>query len=491
MILTKLLQEIPHVLEQGSTDVEIRDVVNDSRRDVAGALFVCQKGTTFDSHTLAASVAARGAAAVVAEEGAEVDLPAGTTLVRVQDTRRTYALLCAAFFEYPTRRMCCIGVTGTKGKTTTTHMLRAIFEAAGDKTGLIGTNGITIGDRHISTKNTTPDPYILQQAFRQMADEGCRHVIMEVSSQGLMMDRVAGVNFAIGLFTNLSPDHIGPNEHASFEDYAAAKSLLFKMCRTGFVNADDEHCGLITAGHTCNLKTFGTQPGCDCRAINIRSERQGGFMGMVFEYSGKERYTVEVGIPGVFNVYNALGAIAVAERLGIPQEAVRKALSRIKVNGRMELVYSSEKCSVIVDYAHNGFAAENVLKMLRSYDPHRLVVVFGCGGNRDPHRRYEMGEAAGTYADLSIITADNSRDEDVRDIMKDIHIGFDPTGSDFIDIPDRREAIAYSIEHSQPGDVIAIIGKGHEDYQEEHGKRVHFLDREEAEIVLRRLGWME
>ena len=491
MILTKLLQEIPCTLEQGSMEIEIRDVVNDSRKNVSGAIFVCQKGTTFDSHTLAASVAAAGAAAIVAEEGAEVDVPAGTTLIRVADTRRAYALLCAAFFEYPTRRMCCIGVTGTKGKTTTTHMLRAIFEAAGDKTGLIGTNGITIGDRHIGTRNTTPDPYILQQAFRQMADEGCRHVIMEVSSQGLMMDRVAGVNFAIGVFTNLSPDHIGPNEHASFEDYAAAKSQLFRLCRTGFVNSDDEHCGLITAGHTCNLKTFGTAPGCDSRACNIRSERSGGFMGMVFDYIGRERYTIRVGIPGLFNVYNALGAIAVAERLGIPQEAVRKALANIKVDGRMEIVYSSDHCSVIVDYAHNGIAAESVLKMLRSYEPKRLVVVFGCGGNRDPHRRYEMGDAAGKYADLSIITADNSRDEDVMDIIRDIHIGFDPTGGKSVDIPDRREAIAYSIEHSQPGDVIAIIGKGHEDYQEEHGKRVHFLDREEAEIVLRRIGWME
>ena len=488
--LKNLLNEIDYTLEQGSLETEITDIVNDSRRDVAGALFVCQKGTSFDSHTLAGEVAARGAAALVAAEGAAVDVPPSVTLIRVADTRRTYALLCAAYFDYPTRKMCCIGVTGTKGKTTTTHMLRAIIETAGDKTGLIGTNGITIGDRHIGTRNTTPDPYILQQSFRQMLNAGCRHVIMEVSSQGLMMDRVAGIHFSIGVFTNLSPDHIGPNEHASFEEYAAAKGLLFKRCRTGLVNIDDEHCGMVTEGHTCRLKTFGIDGPAAHRAENIRSVREGGFMGSVFDYVGRERYTVELGIPGLFNVYNALAAISTAEFLGLPKEAVKKALKDIKVNGRMELVYSSEKCSVIVDYAHNGIAAESVLKMLRGYDPARLVVVFGCGGNRDPHRRYEMGEAAGRYADLSIITADNSRDEDVRDIIKDIHVGFDPTGGTCIEIPDRREAIAYSIEHSQPGDVIAIIGKGHEDYQEEHGKRVHFLDREEAEIVLKRLGWM-
>ncbi len=488
MKLRALLEGLEYELVQGSADTEIRDVLNDSRKDVNGALFVCLKGASFDSHDIAADVARKGAVAIVAER--PVELPGETTLILVKDSRLAHALLCAAFFGHPTREMVCVGVTGTKGKTTTTHMIKAIAEADGHHMGLIGTNGISFRDVHRETKNTTPDPYILQKSFREMVEAGCDHMIMEVSSQGLANDRVAGIEFDLGVFTNLSPDHIGPNEHASFEEYAAAKGLLFKRCAVGIANADDVNFDLVLDGHTCELTTYGLSGKTEIAACNIRGERQGAFMGTVFDYHGKNDMTVKVGIPGTFNVYNAVAAVAAAEALGFSPEAIKTALENVRVNGRMELVYSSEKCSVIVDYAHNGIAARSVLETLRSYDPKRLVVVFGCGGNRDPHRRYEMGEAAGKYADLSIITADNSRDESVFDIIKDIHKGFDPTGGCSVDIPDRREAIAYSIEHSEPGDVVAIIGKGHEDYQEEHGKRVHFLDREEAELVLKRLGWI-
>ena len=314
-------------------------------------------------------------------------------------------------------------------------------------------------------------------------------MIMEVSSQGLKMNRVAGISFDYGVFTNISPDHIGPNEHADFEEYMACKGKLFTMCSTGIVNRDDPNWENIVKGHTCKLYTFGCTPEADFEAVNIRHLKKGSFMGIGFDLKGKAEFPVEVNIPGMFSVYNALSAVSVAVLLGIGSDAIDRALASIKVDGRMELVYASDHCTVIVDYAHNGVSTRSLLSTLRDYNPHRLVVVFGCGGNRDPHRRYEMGEAAGHMADLSIVTADNSRWEKVESIIKDIHIGLDPTKGKYIDIPDRREAIRYSISHAEPGDVIAIIGKGHEDYQEVNGVKTHFLDREVAEEMIKELGY--
>ena len=488
-MLRELLSGMEHECLQGSLDVPVKDIIYDSRKDCEECLFVCISGTKVDAHRFIPDVAAKGASAVIVEK--EVNAPENVTVIRVPKARRALAELSAAYFDHPAREMKTIGVTGTKGKTTTTYMLKEILETAGEKVGVIGTNGAVIAGEHFATGNTTPESYELHRYFRQMADAGCGYMIMEVSSQGLMMDRVAGLRFDIGIFTNLSPDHIGPGEHASFEEYRMWKGKLFQMCRTGIVNADDPNCEALLKGHTCGLLTFGQNVKDEFRAIHISHLKDGSFMGIRFDLTGRYKFPVEVGIPGLFSVYNALGAIAAALALGLEKEPVLKALRHIRVEGRMELVYASEEFSVIVDYAHNGVSTRSLLSTLHDYNPPRIVVVFGCGGHRDPHRRYEMGEAAGDMADFSIITADNSRWEKVEDIIRDIHIGLDPTGGKSIDIPDRREAIRYSIEHAKHGDIIAIIGKGHEDYQEVEGVRTHFSDREEAEKVLQELGLLK
>ncbi len=484
--LRDLLTEIDYTLIQGSLDVPAADVVYDSRKDCKDKVFVCICGTTRDSHEFIPQVAEKGASAVIVER--DVEIPEGLTAIRVNSARRALAELSAAYFDHPTRKMTTIGYTGTKGKTTSTYMLKEILEKAGKKVGLIGTNGAVIDGTFHATKNTTPESYELQNYFAQMVQAGCEYMIMEVSSQGLMMDRVAGIHFDLGIFTNLSPDHIGPNEHKTFEEYRYWKGQLFTRCETGIVNADDPNCEALLEGHTCRVLTYGCKDNDDYRAENIRHLKEGAFMGAAFDLAGKADFPVQVGIPGLFSVYNALSAIVPALTLGIDPETICEALKHIRVNGRMELVYASEDFSVIVDYAHNGVSTRSLLTTLRDYQPKRLVVVFGCGGNRDPHRRYEMGEAAGEMADLSVVTADNSRNEAVENIMADIHIGLDPTGGKSVDIPDRREAIRYAIAGAQPGDVIAIIGKGHEDYQEIAGVRTHFSDKEEAEKVLKEMG---
>ncbi|MBQ0025890.1 MAG: UDP-N-acetylmuramoyl-L-alanyl-D-glutamate--2,6-diaminopimelate ligase [Lachnospiraceae bacterium] len=487
MILKAMLSGIDDALLQGSLDVSCCDVIIDSRKELAGAAFVCIAGSMTNTHDFAKDVAAAGASAIIISQ--DIEMPEGVTVVRVKDTRLALAHMSAAHFGYPSRKMKVIGITGTKGKTTATHMLYAILNAAGKKAGLIGTNGVTFGDVHYPTRNTTPESYELQQRFAEMVDAGCEYVVMEVSSQGIMMHRTAGIDFEIGVFTNITPDHIGPNEHASFEEYLATKARLFTLCKKGIVNADDPHYEEMIAGHTCEMHTF-SRSGCgDFSATDIKNVHTDSYMGMEFTYHGSSEYKVSVGIPGIFNIDNALAAIGVADLLGIEPSAICEGLRKIRVNGRMELVHVSNHCSIIIDYAHNGVSARSMLSVLTEYHPKRLVVVFGCGGNRDPHRRYEMGEAVGSVADLAIITEDNSRYEDPLDIIKDIHIGFDKTDGRSIDIPDRREAIRYSIEHSAQGALIAIIGKGHEDYQETRGVRTHLLDSEEAEKVLADLGW--
>lgn len=482
--LSELLEKIEYTHVSGPADADVSAIVYDSRKDCTDALFICISGTTVDAHKFIPQVIEKGAAAIVVEK--EVPEYENVSVIRVPSARKALSMISAAFFDYPTEKMVTIGYTGTKGKTTSTYMLKTMLEAAGKKVGLIGTNGAVIGSEHFETKNTTPESYELQRYFHEMAEQGCDAAIMEVSSQGLMMDRVAGITFDYGVFTNLSPDHIGKNEHASFEEYRYWKGTLFKQCRTGIVNADDPETEALLDGHTCEIRTYGIRDE-DYTASAIRPEKNGPFMGAAFELSGKAQAHVKVGIPGVFNVYNALSALAVTAEMGLLNERTLDALKEIRVNGRMELVYSSDAFSVIVDYAHNGVSTRSLLKTLREYEPGRIVTVFGCGGNRDPHRRYEMGAAAGELSDLSIITADNSRNEAVENIMADIHIGLDPTGGKSIDIPDRREAIAYAIRNAQHGDVIAIIGKGHETYQEVNGVRTHFSDREEAEAVIKEL----
>lgn len=469
-------------------DTEISGIAYDSRKVGAGMLFVCIRGTKFDAHTMLPEIFESGAAAVLTEKGR---IPEGTILpedipvIECEDTRRGLAAVSAAFFGYPAEHLPVIGITGTKGKTTSTYMIRSILGHAGKKAGLIGTIEIIIGDQHIHATNTTPESYMIQKYLREMIDAGMDCAVMEVSSQALMMHRTDSIPFEIGVFTNLSPDHIGPDEHASFEEYLACKRLLFRQCRIGIVNSDDPHTDEVLRGHTCDLLTYSVEKeGTDYRAENIQHVQRPGYLGMSFRLTGKRNFDVELGVPGLFSVYNALTAAAVCDHFGVSDEDIREALLKAKVKGRIEPVKVSDRFTLMIDYAHNAMALESLLSTLKDYHPKRIVCVFGCGGNRAKSRRYEMGEVSGRLADFTIITSDNPRFEEPDAIIEDIVTGMKKTDGRYITIPDRKEAIAYAIRNGEDGDVIVLAGKGHEDYQEIKGVKHHMDERELIREVL-------
>lgn len=483
--LASLLERLEYETVQGSTEIEITDLVYDSRKITKGCLFVCIKGTVVDGHTFVKEAAEKGAAAVLVQD--EVEVPKDLTVIRVKDTRYGLALVSAAWFHHPAEELKVIGVTGTKGKTTTTYMVKSILENAGYKVGLIGTIEAIIGDEVIPASNTTPESYVIQQYFRKMVEAGCQCVVMEVSSQGLMMHRTAGFTFEMGIFTNIEPDHIGPNEHASFEEYMACKGLLFKQCKTGIINIDDEHWENVIEGHTCTIETFGFSEKADLRAVNTELVSKPGYLGVSYQASGLVNMDVEIDVPGKFSVYNSLTAIAICRHFKVTEEDMKKALKVAKVKGRIEMIKVSDNFTLMIDYAHNAMSLESLLTSLREYQPKRLVCLFGCGGNRSKLRRYEMGEVSGKLADLTIITSDNPRFEEPQAIIDDIKIGMAKTDGKYIEIIDRKEAIKYAIEHGEPGDVIVLAGKGHEDYQEIKGKKYPMDERVLIQEVLQEL----
>ena len=480
-------------------ETEITSVTNDSRKAGPGSLFFCIEGAVSDGHAFAAKALDSGAAALIVQKDPGLEeyfaerspLPA---IVCVENSRHAMAVISAGFYGNPAEELKVIGITGTKGKTTTTYMIRSILEEAGIPTGLVGTIETLYrtpsGEVRIPSANTTPESIVLQKILRDMADAGMRAVVMEVSSQALMLERVGGFVFDIGIFTNLSPDHVGPNEHKDFEDYLHCKSLLFRQCRTGILNGDDPYCERILEGHTCRVETFGLGSSNGLRAEKIELIHTPGELGITFDVissnesvhlqesrGGQAPLRVHVPAPGSFSVYNALCAIAVCRHFDVPDDAVREALKRVHVRGRIEMVKVSDAFTLMIDYAHNAMALESLLKTLREYEPGRLVCLFGCGGNRARSRRFEMGEVSGRLADFTIITSDNPRNEDPMDIIEDIVTGIRPTGGQFVRIPDRKEAIRYAIEHGQPRDIIVLAGKGHEDYQEICGKKYPMDER--------------
>lgn len=483
MRLETLLQEIKYECVQGSLDKEIRALVYDSRKVQQGSVFVCIKGMNFDGHDYVKEVVSKGAVAVVVEREIE-GVPETVTVIQVQDTRYALAFLSATWFDHPADKLKIIGITGTKGKTTTTYMVKSILEAAGRKVGLIGTIESIIGEIHKPSANTTPESYVLQETFQDMVRAGLDTVVMEVSSQALKLHRTQGFVFDYGIFTNLEPDHIGPGEHESFEEYAACKGLLFKQCRVGIINGDDTHAQAILAGHTCKVITYGLGEGNDLQATALSLSHRPGALGVCFETTGLLQSSIEVSSPGQFSVYNALTAIAICLQFGVPEEAIQKALLEVRVKGRIEMVKVSEDFTFLIDYAHNAMALKSLLMTLREYQPNRLICIFGCGGNRSRIRRFEMGEVSGTLADLTIITSDNPRYEEPMDIIEDIKTGIEKTDGKFLTICDRKEAIQYAISHGERGDIIVLAGKGHEDYQEIKGVKYPMDERELIRQIL-------
>lgn len=487
-ILRELLEELAYTCERGSLEKQIGAVVYDSRKVTEGCLFICIKGANFDGHKAAYQAVKDGAAAVLACRDVEVPEEADVTVIRVKDTRYAMAFVAAAWFDHPAKKLVTIGITGTKGKTTTTYLVKSILENAGRKAGLVGTIETIIGDEHIHAVNTTPESWLLQEYFDRMVKAGCDTVVMEVSSQALMLHRTQGFVFDFGIFTNLEPDHIGPNEHESFEDYMRCKGLLFKQCRVGIVNGDDARWEAVTKGHTCSLETYGMSENVDLRAKELTFTNRQGHLGVAFKTEGLLSMEAEIAMPGRFSVYNALTAMAICRHFGVSEADIQRALLAAKVKGRIEMVKVSDEFTLMIDYAHNAMALESLLTTLKEYEHGRLVCVFGCGGNRSRERRFEMGEVSGQLADLTVITSDNPRFEEPDAIIADIVTGMKKTDGRYVEIPDRKEAIAYAIDHGQPGDIIVLAGKGHEDYQEIKGVKYPMDERDLIADILKERG---
>ena len=475
MRLDTLLERLEYKVVQGSAETEVTTLINDSRKVENGSVFVCISGAVSDGHKYAAEVAEKGAAALVVEK--DVEVPADVTVIKVEDTRYALALMSAAYFGYPAEKLKIVGITGTKGKTTTTYMIKSILEETGHKVGLIGTIEAIIGEKKIPAANTTPESYTIHQYSAEMVKEGCDCVVMEVSSQGLMLHRTAGIPFEIGIFTNLGRDHIGPNEHKDFEDYKRCKGLLFKQCRLGIANVDDQYFEDVFSGATCKVETFGFSEKADLRAENVRLVSRPGYLGVAYHVAGVMEFDVEIDTPGTFSVYNSLTAISVCRHFEVPAELIKDALKKAKVKGRIEMVKVSDDFTLMIDYAHNAMSLESLLTTLKEYHPKRLVCLFGCGGNRSRDRRFEMGEVSGRLADLTIITSDNPRFEEPQAIIDDIKTGIGKTNGKYVEICDRKEAIKYAISHGEVGDVIVLAGKGHEDYQEIKGVKYPMDER--------------
>lgn len=482
MKLEKILNNIDYKLIKGSLDTEVSGLYYDSRKVTNGSAFICLSGTQVDGHDYIKSAIEKGATTIIIEK--DVEVPEDVTVVKLPNTRKNLSLLAINYFDNPASKLTMIGITGTKGKTTTSWMIKNILEEDGHKTGVIGTMGVFIGNTHYDTVNTTPESYDIQKYLKEMVDDKVEYAIMEVSSQALKVGRVEGLSFDYGVFTNLTKDHIGEGEHENMEDYIYSKSLLFQKCKHGILNIDDIHYEDMIKNSTCDIHTFGKNKEANLLIDNIKLLRKEHFIGLELNTKGIIEDTFLVNTPGEFSAYNASSAILTTYLIGCKVENIKKALSKVAVKGRVEIVPVSSKYSVIIDYAHNGVSMQSILETMRAYNPKRIVSLFGCGGNRSKERRYDMGEISGRLADFTIVTEDNSRYEDINDIMNDIEIGLKKTSGKYIKIPSRKDAIKYAIDHAKEGDIILLLGKGHETYREINGVREHLDEREIIKDIL-------
>ena len=460
--LDKIINNLDYKLLNGDTSgVTINSVVYDSRLVKSGDLFICLNGSRFDSHTVIKDVVAKGAKVIVVEDGNKnienLIFDSDLVVISTKNTREALSIISKAYFDNSPDKLKIVGVTGTKGKTTTSFMIKNILEASGHKVGMVGTIGIFIGEEHILTDNTTPESYVLYESFAKMIDIGIDYVVMEVSSQSLKYNRVDGITFEYAVWTNIAPEHIGENEHTDFEDYICTKLKIFSKCRNAVINSDTEYYDRVIDA---------------CKKNNVK----------VFEKKGRKSFNLTM--PGEYNVDNANLAYTFGKALSIDDAVITKALENTIVPGRCELVYKNDDFKVIVDFSYENNGALKFLNTIREENPKRIVAVFGCGGNRSKDRRYGMGEVAGKLADFIILTADNSRFEKTIDIIADIETTLtkykikNDLERGYIIREDRREAIEYAIKNHKKGDVICVMGKGHEPLMEMNGEKIRFLDRE-------------
>lgn len=472
MKLRELIKNLSIIEMNADAELEISGVSYDSRKTEKGDMFVAIRGFEADGHKFIPKAVENGAAVILCEEKPSCDIP----YVLVSDSRYGLAIVSRDFFGDPASEMTMIGITGTSGKTSSSYLIKHMLESKLDaKVGLIGTNGNMIGDEFLHTEHTTPESYELHKLFRHMADSGCTHVVMEVSSHSLTLERVAGIHFDVALYTNLSQDHL--DFHGTMEEYAAAKRKLFSMCSLGCFNLDDAWADFMRDGASCRTMTFSTEKNeADLVAKDIRLTADGVRFASV---SGDEISMTKLDIPGMFSVYNALGTMSVGLALGLSLADCSDAMSSAKgVKGRLEIVPTGRDFSVVIDYSHKPDALEKVLKTLKPVTRGRLIALFGCGGDRDKLKRPIMGRIAADNADLVVVTSDNPRTEDPDEIIREIVAGMKDKRTPTKVICDRREAIAWAIDNAAPGDVLLLAGKGHEDYQVVGHEKHHMDERE-------------
>ncbi|NLC87628.1 MAG: UDP-N-acetylmuramoyl-L-alanyl-D-glutamate--2,6-diaminopimelate ligase [Clostridiaceae bacterium] len=480
MKLKEILVGLEGLKVRGNLDVEIDHLDKDSRNIKENGLFIAIKGFDTDGHEYIETAINQGATAIMVQEGVNVQLlkkiPEEITIIVVKDTRYALAICSCNFYQNPSRKFKLIGITGTKGKTTTSFMTKAILEKTGKKVGLIGTIATYIGNKKLEDSDrTTPESNKLQAIFAKMAQEGCDAVVMEVSSQSLKLNRVAGCDFDIGVFTNFSEDHISPKEHPDMEDYFNSKVQLFKMCKKAFINADDFNTAkLPKLVPQCEITTYGIDNFCNVLAKDITITNS--YVDFKVKIATKNE-RIKTCIPGRFSVYNSLAAICVGERLGANAEQIKEALEEVRVPGRSELINNKKDLTIMVDYAHSPESLENILNAVKSYTKGRVISLFGCGGDRDSGKRPIMGEISGRIADFTIITSDNPRTEDPKKIVEQIEEGIKKTKGKYTVIVDRVEAIKEAIKMADKKDIIVLAGKGHEPYQEINGIKYPFDER--------------
>lgn len=477
MLLSTLLETIEY--RSSVEEREVFHITNNSLEAHAGSIFVCVKGFATDGHIFARKAYEKGCRVFVCEY-IPADLPSEATVILVESSRKALALLACELYGHPSHRLLTIGITGTKGKTTSALMIKQLLDASGIPAGYIGSNGVLYGDTKLETKNTTPESYMLQKYMSDMVSSGMRAVVMEISSQALKFNRVLGVKLDVALFTNFSPDHIGPGEHPNLEDYFESKKALFDKFAPSLViaNADDDYTEKVLADSVAKKIFYSTENSADYRATDIKPCKIDGSLGMSFTcHHGSGATPYSLSVPGEFNIHNALSTIAVAREMGIDENKIASALSGMRIDGRFETVATQSGACFVIDYAHNGLSLTSALTALRKYNPARLICLFGSVGCRTQVRRAQMGEAASRYADFSIITSDNPDTENPEKIMSEIAAQFEGSDS-FVCIADREEAIRYAFDMAQKDDIILLAGKGHERYQLINGKKEYFCERE-------------
>ena len=473
MLLQYLIENLTDKVITGDTNIDINKIEYNSQKIEQNDIFVAIKGYKEDGNDYIKEAVEKGAVCIVTEDNLDASKLPNITIVRVQNSRIALSLIASKYYDFPARKLKLIGITDTKGKTTTAYMIRDILNASGKKTGMIGTIYNTYGNVCIEASRTSPESLDLQKLLKDMVDAQMEYVVMEVSSHSLVLDRVYGLHFAIGIFTNLSQEHL--DFHGTMDNYLLAKSKLFEMCDFALVNGDDIHTPRLKKMIKCKTATFGLDNAVNITASDVRINNNNVEFKM---YVNKMLETIVINIPGRFTVYNALAAIGTCSLLGAQMDAILLALSNIKVPGRSEIIDVQKTFTVMVDYAHNPSSLEAILSSIKKYVKGRIICVFGCGGNRDKEKRPMMGEISGRLADFTVITTDNPRNEDPSIIMKEIEDGVKKTKGLYKIIENRKDAIAFAMRIAWKNDLVLIAGKGHETYQElKNGKRIDFDER--------------